>query len=447
MAAAKGIRLQFQSDQPVIDTDFDKDKLGDILYNLLTNALKFTPAGGYVSCRLTTHPACPPLPADYYEAVAPTQPYDGPWISIYVRNTGPGISAQDRPHIFDRFYQRSISAKPMQSVLGSGGTGIGLSLVRELLVLMHGGLAVRSEPGEDAEFLIRLRQIRQSPITLAPATKPVIPYPPAPDNVELTAATGAAKPVLLLVEDNDDVAQYIVSCIQADYSVLWAPNGQAGIELALEKIPDLIISDVMMPLKDGFELCNTLKSDERTSHIPIVLLTARAAVDDRLTGLRRGGDAYLVKPFQREELLLVLGNLLQAQRRQQRYYSQRALGNVQPGPTPLAEADAQEDQFISKLRSTLEHHLDNVDLDTEQICQLMGMSRNSLYRKTLALTGMSIIPYLRALRLQKAEALLKNSSMSVAEVAYAVGFENPRYFSRIFSEEKGISPSSFRELA
>jgi transcriptional regulator GlxA family with amidase domain len=155
---------------------------------------------------------------------------------------------------------------------------------------------------------------------------------------------------------------------------------------------------------------------------------------------------YLVKPFQREELLLVLGNLLQAQRRQQRYYSQRALGTVQPGLAPLSDADALEDHFINKLRNTLEHHLDNVDLDTEQICQLMGMSRNSLYRKTLALTGMSIIPYLRVLRLQKAEALLKNSSMSVADVAYAVGFENPRYFSRIFSEEKGISPSSFREL-
>lgn len=178
-----------------------------------------------------------------------------------------------------------------------------------------------------------------------------------------------------------------------------------------------------------------------------MLLTARAAIDDRLTGLQRGGDAYLVKPFQREELLLVVSNLLLAQRRLQRYYSQRALGNVQPSPVQPVEADALEDQFINKLRSTLEQHLANDGLDTEQICQLMGMSRNSLYRKTLALTGMSVIPYLRALRLQKAEALLKNTSMSVADVAYAVGFENPRYFSRVFSEEKGISPSSFRDTA
>lgn len=447
MATAKGIHLHFQADQPVVDTDFDKDKLGDILSNLLTNALKFTPAGGHVSCQLTTHPACPPLAPDYYEAVVPDQSDEESWLAIHVHNTGPGISAQDLPHVFDRFYQRSTPANPTQPVAETGGTGIGLSLVRELLQLMHGGLAVRSWPGEGTEFVIRLRQTRQSPVALTPGTEPVMPYSPISDKVELTAATDADKPVLLLVEDNDDVARYIVSCIQADYNVLWAPNGQAGIDLALEKTPDLIISDVMMPLKDGFELCATLKSDERTSHIPIVLLTARAATDDRLTGLRRGGDAYLVKPFQREELLLVLRNLLQAQRRLQRYYSQRALSDGQPGLAEPVEADALEDQFIYKLRSTLEQHLNDVNLDTEQICQLMGMSRNSLYRKTLALTGMSLIPYLRALRLQKAEALLKNSSMSVADVAYAVGFENPRYFSRVFSEEKGVSPSSFRDTA
>jgi signal transduction histidine kinase/DNA-binding response OmpR family regulator/ligand-binding sensor domain-containing protein len=444
MAIAKGVYLQFQADQPTLDTDFDKDKLGDILSNLLTNALKFTPTGGHVSCQLTTHPSCPPLPADYYEAVVPTQSDDDFWISVHVRNSGPGISAQDLPHIFERFYQQSTVDNSTLSV--SGGTGIGLSLVRELLQLMHGGLALRSQPGEETDFVVRLRQSRQSPVVLSPPVELVDPDPTTPANLELMAAAGADKPVLLLVEDNDDVARYIVSYIQADYHVLRAPNGQAGTELALEKIPDLIISDVMMPLKDGFELCATLKSDERTSHIPIVLLTARSAADDRLTGLRRGGDAYLVKPFQPEELLLVLGNLLQAQRRQQRYYSQRALGDAQPDPAPLAEAATLENQFISKLRSTLEHHLANVELDTERICQLMGMSRNSLYRKTLALTGMSIIPYLRALRLQKAEELLKNSSMSVAEVAHAVGFENPRYFSRIFSEEKGVSPSSFRAM-
>ncbi|UHG93766.1 hybrid sensor histidine kinase/response regulator transcription factor [Spirosoma oryzicola] len=443
MATTKGIQLHFQADQSELDTDFDKGKLGDILSNLFTNALKFTPAGGLVSCTLAIYPIYPSLTNDYYEAVVPTQPGEGPWISIHVRNTGPGISAQDLPHIFDRFYQRSAPMNPTQPV---SGTGIGLSLVRELLVLMNGGLAVRSQPGEGAEFAIRLRQIRQNTVPLTLSAEPIVPYPTTPDKVELMANAGADKPVLLLVEDNDDVARYIVSCIQTDYQVLCAPNGQAGIDLALEKIPDLIISDVMMPLKDGFELCGTLKSDERTSHIPIVLLTARAATDDRLTGLRRGGDAYLVKPFQREELLLVLSNLLQTQRRLQRYYSQRALGDLQPGPVSLGETDAKEDQFLAKLRRTLEDHLDNVALDNDMICQLMGMSRNSLYRKLMALTGMSTTPYLRTLRVQKAEELLKYSTLSITEVACVVGFGSTRHFRRVFMEENGVSPTAFRTM-
>ena len=254
----------------------------------------------------------------------------------------------------------------------------------------------------------------------------------------------SGRPILLLVEDNDDVAAYIQSCLQEEYQVLRANNGQTGIDQALAITPDLILSDVMMPAKDGFELCDTVKRDERTSHIPVVLLTARAAVDDRIAGLRRGADAYLVKPFQREELLLVLNNLLQTRRLLQHYYSQLALGSTQPDPVPNDSVDAGEDEFVTRLRNTLSLHMDNTALDGEMICQLMGMSRNSLYRKVMALTGMSVTPYLRALRLQRAEVLLVNSTMSVAEVAYAVGFDNPRYFSRIFSEEKGVSPSNFR---
>jgi DNA-binding response OmpR family regulator len=266
------------------------------------------------------------------------------------------------------------------------------------------------------------------------------------DVVEAGPSAAPDRPMLLLVEDNNDVATYIRSCLREEYQIVRAENGQIGIDQALATIPDLILSDVMMPAKDGFELCDTLKNDQRTSHIPIVLLTARAAVDDRLAGLRRGSDAYLVKPFQREELLLVLSNLLQTRRLLQRYYSQRALGNPPPGPVPAAGADAQEDQFVTKLRSTLELHLDNAALDNDMICQLMGMSRNALYRKMMALTGLSVIPYLRALRLQKAEELLLQSTLSVADVAYAVGFDNPRYFSRVFSEEKGVPPSSFRDM-
>jgi DNA-binding response OmpR family regulator len=268
----------------------------------------------------------------------------------------------------------------------------------------------------------------------------------SPDPVESGREEVLDHPLLLLVEDNDDVAIYIQTCLREEYQIIRAENGQIGIDQALAITPDLILSDVMMPVKDGFDLCDTLKNDERTSHIPIVLLTARAAVHDKMMGLRRGGDAYLVKPFQLEELLLVLGNLLRTRQILQHYYSQRALGNPQAGPVSDNGIDAMEDQFVTKLRTTLEHHLNNVALDTAMICELMGMSRNSLYRKMMALTGMSVIPYLRALRLQKAEELLLNSSLSIAEVAYTVGFDNPRYFSRVFSEETGTSPSIFRDM-
>ncbi|MBD2756330.1 helix-turn-helix domain-containing protein [Spirosoma sp. BT704] len=460
-AQAKGVDLIVHAEKDVCEADFNPDKLQDILANLLGNALNFTPPGGEVRCEVAIQTRWQPLaPAGYHEALTPTSHLNEPWIQITVSDTGPGIDPASLTKIFDRFYQARPGlagphqAGPPQAESVRGGTGIGLSLVRELVNLMQGGLAVRNRPGLGGgglagpglgtEFVVRLPLTRQAP--LADDVRPT------PDSGEMDEGgrsdpeEAPDRPMLLLVEDNNDVATYIQTCLREDYQIIRAENGQIGIDLALATTPDLILSDVMMPVKDGFELCATLKNDERTSHIPIVLLTARAAVDDRMAGLRRGGDAYLVKPFQREELLLVLGNLLQTRRLLQRYYSQRALGNQQPSPGLAGETDTREDQFVVKLRSTLERHLDNVALDTNMICELMGMSRNSLYRKVMALTGLSVIPYLRALRLQKAEELLLNSTLSVADVAYAVGFDNPRYFSRVFSEEKGVSPSSFRDM-
>jgi signal transduction histidine kinase/DNA-binding response OmpR family regulator/ligand-binding sensor domain-containing protein len=450
IARAKGVHLIVHAAEDAYEADFNPDKLQDIVANLLGNALKFTPPGGEVRCDVAILSRWQSLAlTGYHEALIPTYHLNAPWIQITVSDTGPGIDRASLIRIFDRFYQAKSA---------SGGTGIGLSLVRELVSLNRGGLAVRNRPGSEgaglvgtntgAEFMVRLPLTRQAPLA-----DDVLPTPllsasepgELDDRVETGQKADTDRPVLLLVEDNDDAATYIQSCLRRDYQIIRAENGQIGIDQALATIPDLIVSDVMMPVKDGFELCDTLKNDERTSHIPIVLLTARAAVADRLAGLRRGGDAYLVKPFQREELLLVLNNLLQTRHLLQRYYSQRALGNLPPDAAPVDGTDALEDQFVTKLRSTLELHLDNVALDTNMICHLMGMSRNSLYRKTMALTGMSLIPYLRTLRLQKAEKLLSDSGLSISEVAYAVGFDNPRYFSRVFSEEKGVSPSNFRD--
>ncbi len=438
LARSQGVTLHLLPEQKQCEADFDRDKLQDILANLLANALKFTPSGGHVYCRLTLQEQWEPLtPQGYYENLTPADPMASSWIQVSISNTGPGIEPDSLTKVFDRFYQVDHNAK--------GGTGIGLSLVRELVLLMKGGLAVRNRPTQGAEFVVSLPFTQQADLAEIGPLTPALVQAARPVWAE-QASTGD-KPVLLLVEDNDDVASYIYSCVGTSYHVTRAENGQEGIDVALVETPALILSDVMMPLKDGYALCDTLKQDERTSHIPIVLLTARAALSDRLAGLRYGADAYLVKPFQREELLVVLANLLQARHNLQRHYTQLALGTA---PTPAAAESAGqplENQFLQKLREGIEGQLDNSGLSIEDICQLMNMSRTTLHQKLVALTGMPITTYLRLLRLRKSEDLLANSDLTIAEVSYAVGFNDPKYFSRVFREKYDQSPTDFRLLA
>lgn len=458
MAAAKAIQMRFQCDEPTLEADFDMDKMQDILSNLLTNAIKFTTTGGRVYIRISTEIPTDTAAVDtatvdtaavetdklgkrYYEAVSPPGMPDGEWITIRIRNTGPGIGPEKLPLIFDRFFQ--VSGQPATE---TGGTGIGLALVRELVSLMGGGLAVCSGRGEGAEFVVRFRRTRQAPFGSLLQAEPVAGSSAMPDAAAMIVEVDEEKPVLLLVEDSDDVAAYIVSAIGSDYLVIRADNGQAGIDQALENIPDLILTDVMMPLKDGYELCDTLKNDPATSHIPIVMLTARAGADDRISGLRRGADAYLTKPFQRDELVALLSNLLQSRQRLRAYYSDRVMASPDPGLAPVEENESLENLFLLRLRSALEAQWGNNPVSMDAIYHQVGMSRSSLHRKMIALTGMSVTRYDRSLRLSQARHLLATTAMSISEVAYAVGFEDPKYFSRLFSEECDQSPTEFRRL-
>ena len=438
MAAGKDIQMHFQSDKRDLEADFDKDKLQDVLSNLLTNAIKFTPTGGEVYLRLTTAA----IKSDgYYEAVSPSQQPDNEWISIHVRNAGPGIETDKLPLIFDRFFQ--VSGQPASE---TGGTGIGLALVRELVSLMDGRLAVRSLPGEGTDFVVSFRRTRKAPFVLMPAVESAPSKHDMPKETVATSETAEEKPFLLLVEDNEDVAAYIVSALRSDYHIIRADNGQTGIDSALENIPDIILTDVMMPLKDGYELCDILKNDSATSHIPIVMLTARAGISDRISGIRGGADAYLTKPFQREELEVVLNNLLQSRRRLQAYYIQQLKAFPESGLHPVEESESLESLFLQRLRSALEAQWGHNQLSMEKIYQEIGMSRSSLHRKMIALTGMSVTRYDRSFRLARAKRLLANTAMTISEVAYTVGFEDPKYFSRLFSEEFGHSPTGFRRL-
>jgi CheY-like chemotaxis protein len=300
---------------------------------------------------------------------------------------------------------------------------------------MGGEISVESTVGVGSTFLVKL-PIRNDELRMMhdDYASPHTASAPSPQN-------DSALPQVLLIEDNPDVVEYLRACLQEHYALDFAYNGQAGIEKALENIPDLIVSDVMMPFKDGFEVVETLKNDERTSHIPIILLTAKADVQSRLAGLRRGADAYLSKPFHQEELLVTVENLLDLRRKLQVKYQQHALAPEAPA---LPAADP-EDGFLQKVRTIVEANYQQEDFGLPQLCQKIGMSRSQLFRKMKALTDITPSDLIRKHRLNKAKTLLKSGAANVAEAAWQVGFKDPSYFSKLYQEEFGEAPSATRK--
>lgn len=261
------------------------------------------------------------------------------------------------------------------------------------------------------------------------------------------------KPLILVVEDNRDLAGFLHSSLQAQYQVIWAADGEAGIAQAIERIPDLILSDVMMPKKDGFELCRTLKNDPRTSHIPIILLTARTAYEDRLEGLKRGADAYLPKPFHPRELQLQIANLLSLTERLRQELSvsmaaadraeaipREAAPNLKDSPFDLS----MEDAFIRRVEQIIIDNLANPDFTVMNLCQEVAMSKSQLHRKLTALTNEPASRLIRRLRLNRAMELLKTTEANISEIALQAGFNDPSYFTRIFNQDLGMTPSEYR---
>ncbi len=423
-AQTRHIRLQFESEVPELEMAFDQEKIQTILVNLISNALKFTPEAGQIKVALGVEPPG--------AAQAPTR------VHIRVNDTGAGIPADKLDRIFDRFYQVDDS-----STRKSEGTGIGLALVQELVKLMKGAISVESRLGAGTTFYITLPYTPPSP-----AFQPLVIAPPATatlveNNAPIPEGTeeNDPRPLLLVVEDNPDVRFFIAECVKRDYRITTAENGAVGIQKAIERIPDLIVSDVMMPEKDGFELCETLKNDERTSHIPIVLLTARADVESRIAGLKRGADDYLAKPFEPAELQVRLENLLKLRRRLQQRYA-----GIPDLPAPSQDPDlVLEDAFLQKIRDVVEAHLSETDFEMPQLERAMGMSRSQVFRKVKALTGASPSVLIRNIRLHKAKALLQDHSHTIAEIAYEVGFSTPAYFSTMFLEAFGKTPSEWRQ--
>jgi signal transduction histidine kinase/ligand-binding sensor domain-containing protein/DNA-binding response OmpR family regulator len=434
LAAGKNLQLTFFGEPESCLMDYDPDKMMKVLSNLLSNAVKFTPEGGEIKV---------------HAAVSGDEPK--PVLLLKIADTGVGIDPEALPHIFNRFYRVEKASKGLPAQKGEG-SGIGLALTRELVHLMNGYIEVTSTPGAGTEFIIRLPISQNAPLAAAgPATNiqnlAVLAGPEEKANRQEPPAKGKqGSPLVLIIEDNPDVVHYLRSCLEAEYHIIVAVDGQEGVEKAIEKTPDLIVSDVMMPKKDGFEVCAELKNDERTSHIPIVLLTAKAAIEDRIEGLERGADAYLAKPFHREELLVRLKKLLELRRKLQGYYLRLAGQSTDNTEAPaMAPEQKTEDTFVQRVREVVNQHLLDTDFSVEQLCREMAMSNSQLHRKLTALTGYSASRFIRYIRLTQAKTLLRDTDDPVVNIAYDSGFSDPNYFSRSFKKEFGITPSDFRE--
>ncbi|MCG8310866.1 MAG: response regulator [Cytophagales bacterium] len=429
MAERKGIRLHFLCDEMEIITDFDKEKILGIVSNLLSNAIGFGTEGGQAYLMVSMVPEGPLTPQG---------------LEIKVWNTGIEISEEKRPYFFDCSCRANDSA-PGRSV----GTGIYLSLTKALVELMKGTIQVESAPGKETVFIVFLpisgaahkeASMRKTNKALSGILNTYIPDETTRTDLLLEALSGDdGKPVLLIIEDNINVVEYLESLLDDQYQLEVAFDGQEGIETAFNKIPDLILSDVMMPGKDGFEVCKTLKGDDRTSHIPIVLLTAKADVESRVAGLEHGADTYLTKPFNEKELSVTLEKLLDLRRVLQKRY--RFLDQMVPSEDVATQ---QEDAFITKLRNIVEKNLTDEEFGISELCTVIGMSRTQLHLKIKALTDQPTSHFIRMTRLQKAKELLKQSDLNITEIAYEVGFQSISYFSRSFIEEFGITPSEFR---
>lgn len=423
-AENKGIQLHFLAAEPAIKMDYDPDKLLRIVSNLMGNAVKFTPDGGHI-----------------YFHINRKEEKDASFLHMRIEDTGPGIPDDQLPNIFDRFFQTDDS-----TTRNAEGTGIGLAFTKELVKLLNGEISVTSELGKGSAFHIDLPITMQSAVRDAqfkPQTSFSAP-PKVSEPFEHHSSNSLLSdnelPHLLIVEDNKDVAQFLIACLEDEYQLRITHNGQEGIDAAIEQIPDLIVSDVMMPVKDGFVLCDTLKQDERTSHIPIILLTAKADLDSKVSGLERGADAYLTKPVEQKELLVRLKNLLDLRKRLQERYGSFDFERAQENNKP-----SQEDAFLLKVRNLVEENIAEDNFGNAQLASKMNLSESQLYRKIKALTDKSPIPFIRSVRLHKGKELLQKTEKNVSEVAYEVGFTDPAYFSRAFSKEFGIAPNAIRK--
>ncbi|GGM96623.1 hypothetical protein GCM10010967_32920 [Dyadobacter beijingensis] len=407
---------------------FDADKLEKVIINLLSNAFKFTPAGGEV--RFAAHIS---------------EESGKPALHLSVSDNGPGIASEEQKKVFESFYQTRQTVENQ-----AGGTGLGLAFAKELIKLHNGNITLQSELGNGSVFSIEVpvdRASYQSDQVIESETRaftlsPTEPEPHtfhtiSPKNAK-PARSGASRETVLIVEDNAELREYMASLLDSEYTIFKASDGAEALACARKVLPGLIITDLMMPKMDGMELTALIKSDERTSHIPVILLTAKSGQESRIDGLKTGADDYLTKPFSVEELTVRVGNLIELRKKLAERYRERIRVHV-----TSAEEMSLDDKFLLKAKEIVEANMEDVLFSVEKMAEEMNLSRTQLLRKLKALTGLAPNDFIRDLRLQKAAEMIRQKADTITQIGYAVGFNDQSYFSKSFKKEFGETPTEY----
>lgn len=415
LSERKHINYSFSSTIPRFIAMYDHDKLERILFNILSNAFKFTLEGGSISVVLEESP----MPSIDNKQ----------WVRIKITDSGIGIPKETIDRIFDRFFQNKSSAAILNY-----GAGIGLSIAREF-VKMHGGtIEVESEPGNGSTFTIHL------PLEVVPESSVELPaaLPATEKTVKTKKTNGKLLPMILVVEDNDDFRFYLKDNLRNNYTVIEAANGREGWQKALAHHPQLIITDVSMPEVDGIEMVNKLKADKRTKHIPVIMLTVITDPQQQIRGLETGANDYLTKPFDFEVLSAKIKNLLELKTVMQNTYAKQISLS-----TPDPKIDSSDEVLLKEIARFLDQNITNPQLSVETLSKQFGMSRSTLYTRLLQITGKTPVEYIRSFRLERATRLMEKSNMTIAEIAYHVGFTTPNYFARSFKQKFDMLPSEY----
>ena len=438
LAEHQKINYRFIETEINEETWFDAEKVENVFYNLLSNAFKNTPTSGSITLKVEK------INEDWDDCIA------APFVAISVIDTGRGISEEHMPHIFNRFYKDVESGKQTDFT----SSGIGLALTYEIIQALNGEIKVQSQPRKGSTFTVCIPYSKkryesdQINETNVPAeiniegrinvlTEHIVARN---TNYELDEVTSGnkTKPTILIVEDNFDLRSFLLQTLRSEYRVLGAENGKIGLEMAKKYSPELIVSDVMMPVMDGIELCSRLKKNIQTSHIPIILLTAKNMVESWIEGLETGADDYIPKPFNLQILEIKMRNIIE---------SRRKIKNIFSSPEPVApeklSSNKLDEEFITKAYQILEKNYNESNFSVEQFAREMFVSRSLLYKKIKALTNLNITDFINSYKLKKSVELIKSTDQSISEIAFKTGFNDPKYFSRIFKKFYGTSPSDY----